>query len=81
MFALPLIVVTVLLASPAVYGHARLRDPPARTSAFHLGFPNVPPEYSDFQLNCGGYEVLINRETKSINSYYNNQNYFYKTVE
>jgi len=42
-----------------VNGHARLRLPAARTSAFLLGFTNVPADYNDFQQNCGGYEKKV----------------------
>ena len=43
----------------AVSGHGRLADPPARTSANLLGFPNVPADYNDGGMSCGGYEVCI----------------------
>jgi len=57
MFEILLIVAAVLVASPQVNGHARLTNPPARTSAYFFGFPEVPPDYIDYQQNCGGYDV------------------------
>ena len=40
--------------SPAVEGHGRLMDPPARNSMWRFGFPN-PVNYNDNELYCGGY--------------------------
>jgi hypothetical protein len=54
-----LCIALILVASPLVNGHARLRLPAARTSAFLLGFTNVPADYNDFQQNCGGYEKKV----------------------
>ena len=34
--------------------HARLIDPPARTTAWRFGF-GTPPNYNDHETNCGGF--------------------------
>ena len=36
-----------------VRGHGRMEDPPARNCAWRFGF-NVPANYNDNELNCGG---------------------------
>jgi len=41
-----------------VLGHARLWDPPARSTMWRMGF-NTPVNTNDNELNCGGYEVGI----------------------
>lgn len=35
------------------YAHGRMNAPPARNVMWRYGF-NVPPNYDDFGLNCGG---------------------------
>ena len=37
-----------------VFCHARLIEPPSRTSAWRFGFDN-PPNYNDHETNCGGF--------------------------
>ena len=39
-----------------VLGHGRLIDPASRNSAWRF-FPNRPIQYTDNELNCGGYNV------------------------
>jgi hypothetical protein len=39
-------------------GHGMMLDPPNRSSMWHYGF-NVPPNYNDNGLNCGGFSVFI----------------------
>ena len=36
--------------------HGRLIGPPSRSTAWRYGF-DVPPNYNDNELNCGGYAV------------------------
>ena len=36
-----------------VKAHGRMEDPPARNCAWRFGF-NVPANYNDNELNCGG---------------------------
>ena len=38
-------------------GHGMMLDPPNRSSMWHYGF-NVPPNYNDNGLNCGGFTVI-----------------------
>ncbi|XP_060569491.1 uncharacterized protein LOC132727913 [Ruditapes philippinarum] len=38
-----------------VTGHGRLIDPPSRSSAHKHGFPLIPVNTMDHQLNCGGF--------------------------
>lgn len=41
-------------------GHGRMMDPVARSSAWRLGFPNMPnttTNYDDNALSCGGVAV------------------------
>lgn len=37
-------------------GHGMMLDPPSRSSMWRYGF-NVPPNYNENGLNCGGYGV------------------------
>ena len=39
-----------------VSGHARLLQPPSRSSMWRFGFDN-PPDYTDNQGFCGGIKV------------------------
>lgn len=36
-----------------VYSHGRMNEPAARNCAWRFGY-NVPPNYNDNELNCGG---------------------------
>ena len=47
------------LCTVAVNGHGRLVEPPSRNSMWRYGFSN-PPNYSDNQLNCGGFSFQWN---------------------
>jgi hypothetical protein len=38
-------------------GHGMMLDPPNRSSMWHYGF-NVPPNYNENGLNCGGFTVI-----------------------
>ncbi|XP_069121891.1 uncharacterized protein [Argopecten irradians] len=40
-----------------IFGHARLWEPPARSTMWRKGFP-TPVNTNDNELNCGGYENL-----------------------
>ncbi|XP_060071339.1 uncharacterized protein LOC132551242 [Ylistrum balloti] len=40
-----------------IYGHARLWEPPARSTMWRRGF-STPVNTNDNELNCGGYENL-----------------------
>ncbi|OWF52062.1 uncharacterized protein LOC110448251 [Mizuhopecten yessoensis] len=40
-----------------IYGHARLWEPPGRSSMWKRGFP-TPVNTNDNELNCGGYQNL-----------------------
>ncbi|XP_054711618.1 uncharacterized protein LOC129221190 [Uloborus diversus] len=48
---------TALCLIGTVLGHARLYDPPGRSSMWRFGFKN-PPNYDDSQLWCGGIARL-----------------------
>ena len=39
-----------------VYGHGRLINPPQRSSAWRYGY-EVPANYNDNELFCGGFQV------------------------
>ena len=39
-----------------VFGHARLLDPPARSSAWRFD-ARFPIEYNDNQMFCGGFQT------------------------
>ncbi|CAF0894028.1 unnamed protein product [Adineta steineri] len=39
-----------------IHGHGRMEDPPARNAAWRYGF-NVPANYDDVGLNCGGLSI------------------------
>lgn len=39
-------------------GHGMMWDPPGRGTMWRFGF-NVPPDYDDNGLNCGGISVPI----------------------
>ena len=43
------------LSAAQVLGHARLIEPPSRTSAWRFGF-DTPEMYNDHETNCGGFE-------------------------
>ena len=47
--------VTVSLVT-LVFGHGMLIDPASRNSAWRF-FPNRPAQYTDNELNCGGFSV------------------------
>ena len=47
--------VTVSLVT-LVFGHGMLIDPASRNSAWRF-FPNRPTQYTDNELNCGGFSV------------------------
>ncbi|XP_076042840.1 uncharacterized protein LOC143026409 [Oratosquilla oratoria] len=44
------------LTPSGVSGHARLMNPPGRSSAWRFGF-DTPVNYNDNELFCGGYDV------------------------
>jgi len=48
--------VIILNLSRNVNGHARLLEPPGRSSMWRFGF-GTPVNYNDNQLFCGGYRV------------------------
>ena len=37
-------------------GHARLLEPPSRSSMWRMGYP-TPPDYQDNEGFCGGYQM------------------------
>jgi len=41
-----------------VSGHGRLWEPVSRATAWRKGY-NVPPDYTDNQGFCGGFDVRI----------------------
>eukprot|EP00092_Neocalanus_flemingeri_P005351 GFUD01005765.1.p1 GENE.GFUD01005765.1~~GFUD01005765.1.p1 ORF type:complete len:328 (-),score=66.88 GFUD01005765.1:130-1092(-) len=45
---------TVLISYTS--GHARLLEPPSRSSMWRMGYP-TPPDYQDNEGFCGGYQV------------------------
>ena len=52
-----LIVFTVAMAVTRVSGHGYLLVPPARNTAWRTDPENWEPNYTDTQLNCGGFAV------------------------
>lgn len=58
-----LLIVTFLLDT--VIGHARLWDPPSRSTMWRQGF-KTPVNPNDNELNCGGYAVNILNFSRSI---------------
>ncbi|CAF2156124.1 unnamed protein product [Rotaria magnacalcarata] len=46
----------LIISLPHIYGHGRMEDPPARNAAWRFGF-NVPTNYDDVGLNCGGLSI------------------------
>ncbi|CAF1017090.1 unnamed protein product [Didymodactylos carnosus] len=46
-----------------VHGHGRLEEPPARNAAWRYGF-NIPANYDDVGLNCGGLGVQKSNDGK-----------------
>ena len=41
-----------------ILGHARLTEPPGRSTAWRFGF-STPTNYNDNELNCGGFNVSM----------------------
>ena len=48
--------ITLVVLAHYVSGHARLLQPPSRSSMWRFGFDN-PPDYTDNQGFCGGIKV------------------------
>ncbi|CAF0864310.1 unnamed protein product [Rotaria sordida] len=48
--------ITILISLQQIHGHGRMEDPPARNAAWRYGF-DVPANYDDVGLNCGGLGV------------------------
>ncbi|KAJ7379973.1 hypothetical protein OS493_012735 [Desmophyllum pertusum] len=48
-----------------VLGHGRLISPASRNSAWRF-FPNRPKQYTDNELNCGGFSVQWNKTTANV---------------
>ena len=49
----------ILVNQPSnVAGHGRLMDPPQRSSMWRVGF-DVPANYQDNELFCGGFNVIV----------------------
>ena len=46
-------------------GHARLLQPPSRSSMWRFGFDN-PADYSDNQGFCGGIKVSLEKQTRFL---------------
>ncbi|CAF4572679.1 unnamed protein product [Rotaria socialis] len=46
----------ILISLQKIHGHGRMEDPPARNAAWRYGF-DVPANYDDVGLNCGGLGV------------------------
>ncbi len=46
------------IAPLTIEGHGMLLSPPQRSSMFRFKY-NVPPNYNDNSLNCGGYGVRL----------------------
>lgn len=49
-----LLVVANVIAT--VFGHGYMEDPPSRNSAWRK-FPQRPKQFTDNELNCGGFSV------------------------
>ena len=45
-----------LLCLVSILGHARLTEPPGRSTAWRFGF-HTPRNDNDNELNCGGFNV------------------------
>ena len=46
-------------------GHGILWDPPQRSSMWRQGF-QVPPNFDDYGLNCGGRDVSLYTENVGL---------------
>lgn len=55
----------VLMVPSSIDGHGMLLSPPQRSSMFRFKF-NVPPNYNDNGLNCGGYGVSYSMDENHI---------------
>ncbi|KAJ7379974.1 hypothetical protein OS493_012736 [Desmophyllum pertusum] len=72
-----LFVATSLIA--LVLGHGRLISPASRNSAWRF-FPNRPKQYTDNELNCGGFNVQWNKNNGKCGvcgDAYHNKNPYY----
>ena len=52
------VLLAISLLLHQVAGHARLIEPPSRSSMWRFGFAN-PPDYTDNQGFCGGINVRL----------------------
>lgn len=55
-FLITAFLASVLLVPDDVVGHGMILDPPGRSSMWRYGY-NVPPNYNDNSLYCGGVDV------------------------
>lgn len=53
-FRASLTIVLAVSGFSLVFGHGRMIDPAARNAAWRFGFP-TPVQYTDDELNCGGF--------------------------
>ena len=49
-----------------IHSHGYLLDPPSRTSAWRVS-SNYPTDYTDNQMNCGGFDVEWNQNSMDLN--------------
>ena len=57
-FGAIVVAVVLVMVPTGVSCHGRLMDPPQRSSMWRLGF-NVPTNYDDNALFCGGFMVIL----------------------
>lgn len=49
------LVCLVIIKIPNSVQHGRLIEPPSRASAWRYGFSQLPANYNDHELFCGGF--------------------------
>ena len=59
-----MLIVAFSLNIARIHSHGYLIDPPARTSAWRVNPTDFPVNYNDNQMNCGGFDVEWNQNSK-----------------
>lgn len=76
-FGAIVVAVVLVMVPTGVSCHGRLMDPPQRSSMWRLGF-NVPTNYDDNALFCGGFMVILflSLNLTAPNVFFNEQNQY-----
>lgn len=53
--------VTLASLVTMAFGHGMMHDPPSRNSCWRHDFPGCPKQWTDNELNCGGFSVQWNK--------------------